>query len=139
MLVGLLVVKVLPPFEEDLAAASIPQEQEEEGERYSRPANYTRRRTSSDIGARAWSADPDDLSVTENEDEDEENRIGVGRSSGDGGVGQSQIERAGLLGQRDGRPPTVDKQTGAIDITGWKLVSAGRNSKHQSPTFRSLS
>ena len=95
MLIGLILVKVLPPFEEDLTSSATDQGGDDslEGEETYRPTNYVRRRTSSDIGARAWSADPDDLYNAENEDEET-----VGRNSRDANSNRAEDEREGLLG-----------------------------------------
>lgn len=123
MLIGLIFVKVLPPFEEDLTSSATDQGGDESLEREEtyRPTNYVRRRTSSDIGARAWSADPDDLYNAENEDEES-----IGRNSRDLNSNRAEDEREGLLGSStsNGRNENSvsSKETGVIDITGWKLV-----------------
>lgn len=142
MLVGLALIRIIPPFE-SLPATDEPQspmlaqrngyarasenggDEELGGSRGSATPNYTRRRSSSDIGARAYVPNAE-LSISS----DDEELDGSHGATEDQDVDQGpsfrrDAERQRLLGNgetvKDGRGHGKGSDASA-DVTGWRLV-----------------
>lgn len=120
-IIGFFFIKIYPPAPADNLAAvlTIGDEDAVDAREYGqRPADYVRRRTSSDIGGRAWGHVGD-----EEVDESESDELEAPHDN-------AEAERQGLLPQTScasrlngtSRKTYAASKEGAVDLTGWKLA-----------------